>query len=37
MPVSELAIGMQVVKLDRPWLETAFKLQGFCIKFGLGD
>ena len=35
MPVSELAIGMQVVKLDRSWLETAFKLQGFCIKSDL--
>ena len=27
----ELAIGMQVVKLDRPWLGTPFLLQGFRI------
>lgn len=31
MSVHELAKGMQVVKLDRPWLETPFKLQGFRI------
>ncbi len=31
MPVHELAKGMQVVKLDRPWLETPFKMQGFRI------
>ena len=31
MPVRELAIGMQVVKLDRPWLGTPFLLQGFRI------
>ncbi len=29
--VHELAFGMLVVKLDRPWLETPFKLQGFRI------
>ncbi len=31
LQVHELAIGMQVVKLDRPWLGTPFLLQGFCI------
>jgi HD-GYP domain-containing protein (c-di-GMP phosphodiesterase class II) len=31
MPVRELAIGMKVVKLDRPWLGTPFLLQGFRI------
>lgn len=31
MPVRELAIGMQVVKLDCPWLGTPFLLQGFRI------
>lgn len=29
---SELAIGMHVTALDRPWLETPFLLQGFVIK-----
>lgn len=32
VPVSELEIGMQVVRLDRPWLETSFLLQGFVIR-----
>ena len=32
IPVHELAKGMHVVKLDRPWLETPFKLQGFRIQ-----
>lgn len=31
LPVRELTIGMQVVKLDRPWLGTPFVLQGFRI------
>ena len=31
LQVRELAIGMQVVKLDRPWLGTPFVLQGFRI------
>ncbi|MDP2904089.1 MAG: HD-GYP domain-containing protein [Methylovulum sp.] len=31
-PVSQLAIGMYVVELDRPWLETPFLFQGFEIK-----
>ncbi|MGE0484838.1 MAG: HD-GYP domain-containing protein [Gammaproteobacteria bacterium] len=32
VPVSDLGKGMLVVKLDRPWLETPFKLQGFRIE-----
>ncbi|MDX1298916.1 MAG: HD-GYP domain-containing protein [Pseudomonas sp.] len=32
IPVSELALGMHVIELDRPWLETDFLLQGFVIK-----
>ncbi|WP_068827946.1 HD-GYP domain-containing protein [Pseudomonas sp. BMS12] len=30
--VDELAIGMYVVELDRPWTETAFLFQGFRIR-----
>ena len=30
--VSELAIGMHVIRLDRPWEETNFLLQGFVIR-----
>ena len=30
--VNELSIGMYVSKLDKPWLETPFKLQGFMIR-----
>ncbi len=29
--VSELALGMRVVRLDRPWLQTDFPLQGLVI------
>lgn len=29
--VDDAITGMHVVKLDRPWLETPFKLQGFLI------
>ena len=29
--VNELKVGMYVTKLDRPWLETPFLFQGFCI------
>src|SRR5512139_1097386 len=29
--VNELAIGMYVSELDRPWLETSFIFQGFPI------
>jgi HD-GYP domain-containing protein (c-di-GMP phosphodiesterase class II) len=31
-PVEELMVGMYVGKLDRPWLESPFKFQGFNIK-----
>jgi HD-GYP domain-containing protein (c-di-GMP phosphodiesterase class II) len=31
-PVSQLTLGMYVVELDRPWLETPFLFQGFEIK-----
>lgn len=34
--VDELQVGMYVSKLDRPWIETPFPLQGFYIK-ELGD
>lgn len=30
--ISELKIGMFVSKLDRPWLETPFLMQGFVIE-----
>jgi len=30
--VSELRIGMHVIRLDRPWEETDFLLQGFVIQ-----
>jgi len=29
---SDLAIGMYVCELDRPWLDSPFLLQGFYIK-----
>ena len=28
----DLKIGMFVQELDRPWLETSFMFQGFCIR-----
>lgn len=31
LPVSDLQIGMHVIRLDRPWMETNFLLQGFVI------
>ena len=31
IPVSALALGMRVVRLDRDWLETDFPVQGFMI------
>lgn len=31
-PASQLTIGMYVVELDRPWLETSFAFQGFELK-----
>lgn len=30
--VAELAIGMHVIRLDRPWEDTDFLLQGFVIR-----
>ena len=30
---NDLKEGMFVQELDRPWLETSFMFQGFCIKF----
>lgn len=30
--VSQLQVGMHVVELDRPWLETPFMIQGFEIR-----
>jgi len=32
VPVNQLAVGMFVVELDRPWLDTPFLLQGFLIE-----
>ncbi|MEP1216934.1 MAG: HD-GYP domain-containing protein [Marinobacter sp.] len=32
IPVSQLQIGMHVVRLDRPWEETDFLLQGFILQ-----
>ena len=32
IPVSELQLGMHVVRLDRSWTETDFLLQGFVIE-----
>jgi len=32
IPVSQLAIGMHVVRLDRPWEDTDFLLQGFILQ-----
>ncbi|MGZ8189617.1 MAG: HD-GYP domain-containing protein [Methylococcaceae bacterium] len=31
-PVNNLAVGMYVVELDRPWLESPFPFQGFELK-----
>lgn len=31
VPVEDLAVGMFVAELDRPWLDTPFLLQGFLI------
>lgn len=30
--VDELEVGMYVARLDRPWIETPFPLQGFYVK-----
>jgi HD-GYP domain-containing protein (c-di-GMP phosphodiesterase class II) len=32
IPVKQLKLGMHVIRLDRPWLDTDFSLQGFVIK-----
>lgn len=32
VPVAELQLGMSVVRLDRPWLDTSFPVQGFVIR-----
>lgn len=32
IPVSQLAIGMHVIRLDRPWEDTDFLLQGFILQ-----
>lgn len=32
IPANQLAIGMYVAELDRPWLETSFPFQGFELK-----
>jgi|WetSurSiteA1Bulk_404760.scaffolds.fasta_scaffold05683_4 HD-GYP domain-containing protein (c-di-GMP phosphodiesterase class II) len=32
VPVNQLALGMYVAELDRPWVETSFLFQGFEIK-----
>lgn len=32
LPVEHLAMGMFVSKLDRPWIETPFPLQGFYLR-----
>ncbi|MDX1552469.1 MAG: HD-GYP domain-containing protein [Marinobacter sp.] len=32
IPVSRLQIGMHVIRLDRPWEETDFLLQGFILQ-----
>ena len=31
-PVNQLKVGMYIVELDRPWLETSFLFQGFELK-----
>ncbi len=31
-PVNELVLGMYIVELDKPWLETSFMFQGFELK-----
>ena len=32
IPVAELKLGMFISKLDRPWTETPFEIQGFELK-----
>jgi len=32
LSVTDLVVGMYVSDLDRPWCETPFPLQGFCVR-----
>jgi len=32
IPVSDVQLGMHIVRLDRPWSETDFPLQGFVVR-----
>ena len=32
LDIDELTTGMYVSRLDRPWIETPFPLQGYYIK-----
>lgn len=32
IPVGQLRVGMYVCRLDRPWLETSFRIQGFALE-----
>lgn len=32
VPTTDLELGMQVVRLDKPWLESQFSMQGFVIQ-----
>ncbi len=32
LPIDQVQVGMFVVELDRPWLDTPFMLQGFLIR-----
>tara|TARA_R110001592_G_scaffold363398_2_gene688066 strand:+ start:136036 stop:137274 length:1239 start_codon:yes stop_codon:yes gene_type:complete len=32
MNTADLAVGMYVSGLDRPWLDTPFMIQGFCVE-----
>ena len=32
IPVDQLQKGMYISKLDRPWIETPFPLQGFYVR-----
>ena len=34
-PVRDLVLGMYVVELDRPWLDSPFLFQGFELKTDL--
>jgi HD-GYP domain-containing protein (c-di-GMP phosphodiesterase class II) len=32
LPIEQVSVGMFVVELDRPWLDTPFLLQGFLVR-----